>query len=255
MSKKRSRAARSEQKTDASQRTRRRPSSGILLYYITDRTQFAGDERQRWRAVVTRILHAARAGVDFIQLREKDMSTRDLEQLADDVVAAVREACADAHSHTRLLINSRVDVAIACGADGVHLRSGPEDLSVADARVVFQKAFQKAGVRRAIIGVSCHSAEEVATAASQRADLAVFAPVFEKPGGPGAGLDALREVCSRAGGTMPVLALGGVTLENATECLQAGAAGVAGIRLFQQGEVAETIARLRAVGAAFRRRG
>src|SRR5712691_9299931 len=90
-----------------------------LLYYITDRSQFPGDERARRHALLAKVTEAARAGVDYIQLREKDLSARELETLARQAVAAVRENSPS----TRLLINSRTDVALAAGVDGVHLRA------------------------------------------------------------------------------------------------------------------------------------
>src|ERR1700724_1350794 len=90
-----------------------------LLYYITGRSQFPGDEGARRRALLAKVAEAARAGIDYIQLREKDLSARELETLARQVVAAVRENSPS----TRLLINSRTDVALAAGADGVHLRA------------------------------------------------------------------------------------------------------------------------------------
>src|ERR1039458_9381674 len=92
-----------------------------LLYYITDRSQFRCDECARRRDLLGKIAEAARAGVDYIQLREKDLRTRELEMLAREVVAIVRENS----SLTRLLINSRTDVALAAGADGVHLLAAP----------------------------------------------------------------------------------------------------------------------------------
>src|SRR5271168_3201328 len=99
-----------------------------LLYYITDRTQFRGDEAVRRRALLSKIADAARAGVDYIQLREKDLTGRQLETLTREAVALVHEVSAS----TRLLVNSRVDVALAAGADGVHLRA--EDLAPDDVR-------------------------------------------------------------------------------------------------------------------------
>ncbi len=92
----------------------------MLLYYITDRKSLAETEAQQRGALLRRIADAAGAGVDWIQLREKDLTTRDLERLASEAVHAVRENSAS----TKLLINSRADVALACGADGVHLPAG-----------------------------------------------------------------------------------------------------------------------------------
>jgi thiamine-phosphate pyrophosphorylase len=201
----------------------------LLLYYITDRRQFAGDESSRRRAVLAKIAEAAGCGVDFIQLREKDMSARELEGLAREAVSAVRENS----SRTRLLINSRTDVAIACGADGVHLRS--EDILPSEVRAVW-------GGGLPVISVSCHVAADVGRAAAEGADVALFAPVFEKQGSSAAGLSALRVGCEPS---IKVLALGGVTLENAQACVEVGAAGVAGIRLFQENEVKSVVGTLR----------
>ena len=211
----------------------------MLLYYITDRTQFPGDEPARQAALIERIAEAARWSVDYIQLREKDLTARDLERLVNRAVAAVRTNS----STTKLLINSRIDVAIASGADGVHLRSHG-DMAPSDARVIFAKC----GKRTPIIACSCHAQEEVALAESHGADFAVFAPVFEKDGVHAAGLEGLRAVCRRemsASSKMRVLALGGVTAQNASTCIDAGAAGVAGIRLFQAGEIGKTVRALR----------
>lgn len=207
-------------------------SIALLLYYITDRTQFAGDEMSRCRVLLAKIAEAARCGVDFIQLREKDLSVRELEALAREAVRTVRENS----SRTRLLINSRTDVAIACGAVGVHLRS--EDVSAGEARAVWRRSMGAAPV----ISVSCHSLTEVARAAAEGADMAVLAPVFEKQGLSAAGLGTLRAACEQP---IKVLALGGVTLENARACTEAGAAGVAGIRLFQENDVARVVGVLR----------
>jgi thiamine-phosphate pyrophosphorylase len=204
----------------------------LLLYYITDRTRFAGDEMSRRRALLAKIAEAARCGVEFIQLREKDLSVRELEALARDAVRTVRENS----SRTRLLVNSRTDVAIACGADGVHLRS--EDVSAGEVRAVWRRSTGAVPV----ISVSCHSPAEVGRAAAEGADVAVLAPVFEKQGSSAVGLSALHAACEQP---IKVLALGGVTLENARACTEAGAAGVAGIRLFQENDVARVVGVLR----------
>ena len=207
----------------------------MLLYYITDRAQFSGDETQRRKALLEIILAAARAGVDFIQLRERDLSGRELESLARDAVEAVREAS----SQTRILINSRTDVALAVGSDGVHLRSS--DISATDVRDIWHSARAE---RDPIIAVSCHSAEEVDRAVESHADFVVLGPVFEKGNAPAIGVETLRPV-SRCG--IPVLALGGVNLNNAASCFEKGAAGIAGVRLFQEGELAETVTKLRSL--------
>jgi thiamine-phosphate pyrophosphorylase len=226
-----------------------------LFYYITDRTQFPGDESARRRALLAKIAEAARSGVDYIQLREKDLSTLDLEQLAGEAVGIVRERSAlrteNRELRTRVLINSRTDIAIAAGADGVHLRS--EDVSPKDVRRIWSLCGAGALAReKPVIAVSCHTPAEVIRSESEGADFAVFAPVFEKrslerngqhatvrP----AGLAALRQACRS---NIPVLALGGVTLSNAASCFEAGVAGIAAIRLFQENKIEDLVRALRA---------
>jgi thiamine-phosphate pyrophosphorylase len=231
-------------------------SSRCLLYYITDRTAFPGDELSRRRRLLETIAEAARAGIDYIQLREKNLTTRDLESLAREAVSVVREsgklATGIPQLATALLINSRTDVALAVQADGVHLRS--DDISPEEVRPVWKYGAGtpfdrlRAGLARQlsphdpVIGVSCHSPAEVAEAATQNATFAVFAPVFEKKGAPPTGLKLLSEACHA---NIPVLALGGITLSNARSCLEAGAAGIAAIRLFQETDIAEVAERLR----------
>ncbi len=216
----------------------------MLLCYITDRKQFSEDEAARRRLLLQKIADAARCGVDFIQLREKDLSARELEALAREAVGIVQKnvGAENRKLGTRLLINSRTDIAIAVGADGVHLRS--DDLSPSHVRAIW--AEPGTGTRaRVTVSVSCHSAEDVRRAAADGADFALFGPVFEKQGaaqiGP-AGLDNLRHACKEK---IPVLALGGVTVENAQSCLDAGAAGIAGIRLFQENDISKIAELLR----------
>jgi thiamine-phosphate pyrophosphorylase len=185
-----------------------------------------------------KIAEASRAGVDLIQLREKDLSTRELEALARAAVHVVRENYWE--PATRLLINSRSDIALACDADGVHLRS--KDISPPDVRTIWIDAGNSSSP---LVSISCHTVAEVARAASDGADFAVFAPVFEKRDPPettAVGLDQLREACRQK---IPVLALGGVTLENAAACIDAGAAGIAAIRLFQENDIAQVVRRLK----------
>ena len=213
----------------------------MLLYYITDRTQFPGDESQRRKTLIAKIAEAVRGGVDFIQLREKDLPTRELEDLARQAARAVRENSpvkpGTREPGTRLLINSRSDVAIGCDLDGVHLRS--DDISPNDARSIWVHAGRPG---RPVIAVSCHSVQDVARAASERADLAVLAPIFEKQGASGIGVEILRSACRQS---IPVIALGGITVKNAADCIAAGAAGIAAIRLFQQNEIAKVVQQLR----------
>jgi thiamine-phosphate pyrophosphorylase len=211
----------------------------LQLYYITDRTQFPGDEKARQRALLRKIAEAVSCEIALIQLREKDLPTRELEALAHAALRIVRPLGTETRETTRLLINSRTDVAVACGADGVHLRS--DDISPSEVQRIWAEAGHSS---RALVSVSCHSALEVARAASEGADFAVFAPVFEKRDAPQAnpaGLDGLREACRQK---ISVFALGGVTIENAGDCLDAGAAGVAAIRLFQENDIADVVRRL-----------
>ena len=216
-------------------------ADSCLLYYITDRTAFAPDEATRRGRLLEKIAEAARAGVHYIQLREKDLPTRDLESLTREAVSVLRGL------KTALLVNCRTDVALAAAADGVHLRS--EDITPREASEIWEKCGARAPARvsprRPLIGVSCHSPAEVAQAAAGGATLAVFAPVFEKKDSPDTkptGLNQLSEACNAS---IPVLALGGITLENANSCLEAGAAGIAAIRLFQENDIAEIAAKLR----------
>jgi thiamine-phosphate pyrophosphorylase len=222
----------------------------FLLCYITDRCQFPGDENARRRALLGKVAEAASAGVDYIQLREKDLSAKELEMLAKDALAAVRNGASlrteNRELKTFLLINSRTDVALAAGADGVHLRS--DDIAPEDVRQVFALSADHASkARKSLIAASCHTTAEVLRSESARADFAVFAPVFGKSGARGAqpaGLAALREACRAK---IAVLALGGVAVQNAASCLEAGAAGVAGIRLFQENKIENVVRALRAL--------
>lgn len=165
-------------------------------------------------------------GIEVIQLREKHLAAGDLLSLAEELMRLV------AGSDTKVLINSRPDVALAAGAHGVHLTAEPGSLRPADVRALFVAA----AVSRPWISVSCHTAAEVERAVAAGVDWVLFGPVFEKQVGSvtvreGIGIEALRAGVMRAGG-VPLLALGGVHPGRYQECLAAGAAGVAGIRLF-----------------------
>jgi thiamine-phosphate pyrophosphorylase len=208
-------------------------TDSLLFYYITNRAQFPGTEFQRLERLLAKISEAALAGVDYIQLREKDLSGRALESLAEQAAQLIR----DSRNSTHLLINSRTDVALAATADGVHLTSN--DISPVDVR----KIWRETRPTEPIIAVSCHSEADVITAKSESANFVVFGPVFEKPGATkSAGIDQLQQVCRHQ---ISVLALGGVTTENAHVCIAAGASGIAGIRLFQENDVARVVKKLR----------
>ncbi len=207
----------------------------VLLYYITDRKAFATDESSRREALLRRIADAARAGIDYIQLREKDLESTELELLARELLRRIR----DNSSKTKLLINTHVEIALAIGADGVHLPAGSSPPGAIRAAWLYQ-------VRRdPVIGVSAHSVNDVLDAERGGATFAVLAPIFEKArtGSKPIGIDTLREAC--AASQVPVLALGGVRPGNVRACLEAGAAGIAGIRLFQENAVSQTVEALR----------
>jgi thiamine-phosphate pyrophosphorylase len=157
------------------------------------------------------------AGVDLVQIREKSLSTRELVH----VVAACLVNC----RRIRLLVSARVDVALACGAHGVHL---PGDSPPASAwRAIVPPGF--------LIGASCHSTGDARSAQLGGADFVVAAPVFDplskEAYRQALGIEELRRICHTV--TLPVFALGGITRQNALECLAAGAAGVAGITLYR----------------------
>lgn len=212
----------------------------MLLYYITDRQQFPGGELERRERLLANIAEAAHRGIDYVQLREKDLATRDLETLAREAMERIRAS----GGKTRLLINSRTDVALAAGADGVHLRS--KDVLPEEVRKIWRAGN---GSAQPVVAVSCHTEADVLAAAKSDADFVVFAPVFGKPvvgkkdaremGA--AGLDLLQAVCKIG---IPVFALGGVTVENAPMCTDAGAKGIAGIRLFQESALSQVVAKI-----------
>jgi thiamine-phosphate pyrophosphorylase len=159
-------------------------------------------------------------GVDWIQIREKDLAARDLLELVRNVLAQPNPR------GVKILVNTRIDVALAAGASGAHLPSGsPAPLA--------WRAMTPPGF---LLGVSCHSPEEVRTAAEEGADYVVFGPVFpplSKPAkSPPAGLEGLSRAVAAAA-KIPVLALGGITRSRISACIEAGAAGVAGISLYQ----------------------
>ncbi len=229
----------------------------MLLYYIGDRTQFSGPESVRRQRLLEKIAQAARWGVDYIQLREKDLPARQLEALASEAVRVIEEnglrKTGKGEPGTGLLINSRSDVAFAAGASGVHLRS--DDISPSEVRRIWNRdAARPASISlparaipppHATVVVSCHTAREAARAAEQGADFAAVAPVFEKRDSPlkfPEGLETLRQACRHP---IPVFALGGVTLANVVICRDAGAAGIAAIRLFQDNDIGEVVRRLR----------
>ncbi|MGH9535333.1 MAG: thiamine phosphate synthase [Terriglobales bacterium] len=188
----------------------------MVRCYITDRTALPAPNAGSVAALLAQIAAVGHAGIELIQLREKDLDGRALYQLA----VAARERLAS--SPGQLLINDRLDIALAAGAAGVHLPAA--GLPVAEVRRHAPAGF--------IITQSCHSPAEVAAAARAGADWCVLAPIFSTPSKPGVaplGVEAIRA----AAGQGRVLALGGISAETISRCLEAGAAGIAGIRYFQ----------------------
>jgi thiamine-phosphate pyrophosphorylase len=204
----------------------------MIRYAITDRSRLPGDECARRIALFALARQWAEQQIEYIQLREKDLSAAELEQLACAITAAIHSL----KSRTKLLLNSRADAALAAGADGVHLTAAPGQLTPAQVRSLFAHAIPDSSRPAPVISISCHTLDEVIRARREQADLILFGPVFGKNLAgievtPAAGLAALSAACEAAG-ELPVLALGGVTEANTAACIAAGARGVAGIRLF-----------------------
>ena len=202
----------------------------MLRYAITSRALYPGGELQQQAALLRQVSRWVADGFDLIQLREKDLPAANIAALALEILQAIAVAA----SPTKLLLNSRPDIAIATAAHGVHLTAAPDELTPAQVRSLYAVANRRAP----IVTISCHTLEEVHRARANQADAILFAPVFEKVIAgetitTGQGLRRLRAACLDAS-TIPVYALGGVTLENAPACRDAGAAGIAGIRLFHQ---------------------
>ena len=199
------------------------PTRKPLLCYVTDRRSLACTPELAGKLQLEKIEQAAKAGVDWIQIREKDLSGRELAEMTGQAMLC-------AGSDSAILINDRVDVSCAVGASGVHL--GEHSLPPEEAR---RLANQRSGRENFIVGVSAHSLEGAMQGERAGADYVIFGPVYATPSkvgfGQPQGVQRLQEVCKRL--TIPVLAIGGITLQNARDCLAAGAAGIAAIRLFQ----------------------
>jgi thiamine-phosphate pyrophosphorylase len=209
----------------------------MRLYAITDRRLLPGahesgrlDDAER-DGLVRLAGEWAALGVEYVQLREKDLGVRELTELAAAMMAAMRHSASA--EGPRLLVNAgakgAAEAARATGAAGIHLPGRWHAEQVGMARIA------------GIVSVGCHSVGEVAVARAAGADMALLSPIFPTESHPEArplGLDALR-AAARTAGKMPVYALGGVNAENAAECIAAGAAGVAGIRTFFSGGWAE----------------
>lgn len=183
------------------------PRVDFSLYLVTDRHKTGG------RPLVPLLREALGAGLRAIQLRERDLGTRPLLALAEDSLRAARAAGA------KVLINDRVDLVMALGADGVHLRSS--SLPVRAARRLLGPD--------GLIGVSVHAADEVSDVEAEGADFAVLGPIYETPSklayGKPIGVQPIEEAVRRSG--LPVFVIGGITPERVGDVRRAGASGVA----------------------------
>jgi thiamine-phosphate pyrophosphorylase len=212
-----------------------------IICYVTDRKSLGKGDGGA--GVFAKIRAAIAAGVDWVQIREKDLSGRELLGLAREAVAA--------RGGARVIVNDRVDVSLAAGASGVHL--GRESLGARDVVSWCRGGHAPADF---VVGVSCHSLEEAREAESAGAAYIFFGPIFDTPSkrgmGEPQGVTRLGELCRAV--AIPVLAIGGVSEQNAAECVRAGAAGIAAIRMFQDARDAEAlkdvVERLRALSAS-----
>ena len=210
-----------------------------ISYLITDgrTTSDTGPASAEFTRLFVLVGECVEARISLVQLREKQMRPRVLYQLARRAVELTRGTA------TRLLINDRVDIALAAGVDGVHLTTRSLDPLVV--RNIAPRGF--------LIGVSTHTLAEAHAASASDADFAVFGPVFDTPSkqsyGAPVGLEALREA-ARAVAPFPLIALGGITRATIPQVMGAGARGVAAIRLFSDESQLDAIANeLREIGA------
>jgi thiamine-phosphate pyrophosphorylase len=218
-----------------------------ILCYVTDRKGLASSDKDQSEALLKRVAAAAAAGVDWIQIREKDLSVKTLSWLTREAIAKTKQIKERNGPASRILMNERLDAAYSERASGVHL--GEHSLPVHDVRKWLDAKPDFAEGNKFLVGVSCHSVQAAVNAMRAGADYIFFGPLFATPSkasfGPPQGLQRLAEVCRSV--TIPVLAIGGITLYNASDCLAAGAGGIAAIRLFQDGEnLASVVSELRA---------
>ena len=206
-----------------------------LLCYVTDRRSLpVANTADLIAALTRRIAEVAAAGVDWVQIREKDLAARDLAALTRQALLSAAKSSGKSSFTTRVLVNDRLDVAIAERAGGVHL--GEKSLPVAEARRLAASAQQRQAIDESfLIGASCHSLESAQAAQRDGADYIFFGPIFPTPSkaafGAPQGIAKLAEVCRTV--SIPVLAIGGITMQNAASCISASAARIAAIRLFQ----------------------
>ena len=220
-----------------------RASGKPLLCYVTDRRSLPGVAPEiSLAALAQKIEQAASAGVDWVQIREKDLTARDLASLTREVLRNTAKSSSGTVRPVRILVNDRLDVALAECAGGVHL--GEKSLPVQEAKRLWRlNALQRPPAIDFLFGVSCHSPEAARVAERSGADYIFFGPVFATPSkaafGAPQGLERLAQTCRAV--AIPVIAIGGISLENASSCLQAGAAGLAAIRLLQDPDDAVSV--------------
>ncbi|MGA2096504.1 MAG: thiamine phosphate synthase [Candidatus Acidiferrum sp.] len=206
-----------------------------LLCYVTDRRSLACPSGENLiEPLLAKIEAVAAAGIHWIQIREKDLPGKEIAALARKALSVVSKHATHAKPPARVLVNDRLDVALAEQSGGVHL--GENSLPVTEAR----RFLRAPGANQPLppdflVGVSCHSLEAARFAAAEGADYVFFGPVFATPSkavyGAPQGLDCLAEVCRAV--NIPVIAIGGITPTNIANCMAAGAAGIAAIHLFQ----------------------
>jgi thiamine-phosphate pyrophosphorylase len=218
-----------------------------LLCYVTDRRSLpVANMADAIEALTRKIAEIAAAGVDWVQIREKDLTAHELASLTRQALRITAKSPAESSCAIRVLVNDRVDVAIAERGGGVHL--GEKSIPVAEAKRLIQLPFPNPSTPEPfLVGVSCHTLESAHVAERSGADYIFFGPVFATPSkttfGPPQGTELLQQVCNAV--SIPVLAIGGITLDNAKSCLLAGAAGIAAIRLFQEaGSLVDVVRRL-----------
>jgi thiamine-phosphate pyrophosphorylase len=196
-----------------------------ILYLITRGASKPSttSKSPEFRRVLTQVSAAVSAGIDLIQIREKNLSARVLFELCEQAVRLTNRTA------TRLLVNDRADIAAGAGADGAHLTT----------RSIDARTIRKTFGEELLIGASTHSLEEAVAARDGGADFIVFGPIFETPSkmeyGTPIGVERLSKVAQELD-PLPVIALGGITLTNARDCLSAGASGIAGISIFGNDE-------------------
>jgi thiamine-phosphate pyrophosphorylase len=222
-----------------------------ILCYITDRRSLStSPQKELMDPLLGKIELLAAAGIDWIQLREKDLSGKQSASLTREALKRVSKQAGHSKSATRIIVNDRLDVALAEQAGGVHL--GENSVPVEEAKRLLQSSpAAQTLAHKFRVGVSCHSLEAAKSAAAAGADYLFFGPIFATPSkaayGAPQGLDCLAAVCSSV--NIPVLAIGGITMANVSSCLSAGASGIAAIRLFQDSpDPASLVRSLRQLG-------